>query len=537
MPEPIDISPAQLETVKKILSRYVPECEVRAFGSRVTWTAKEFSDLDLAIMTDKPLDFAQIGALQEAFTESDLPFKVDLIDWATIGEGFRKIIDSKFSIVQIRNRSSGLSENEDDDWKTTTLGQITIWSSGGTPRKNNRSYWNGNIPWISASSMKKIKLFDSDLKITESGLENGSRLAERGSVLLLVRGSELHKRIPVGIAERSVAFNQDVKALKTKEGVLPEYVLYWLIAKERLLLSKVEPTGIGAGKLDTKIMKELILRLPPISIQRSIVQNVVILDEKIELNFNINKTLEAMARALFKSWFVEFDPVHAKAEGCDTGLTKEISDLFPSAFQDSELGAIPKGWEIRTLSNFSSLNPESWSRDTRPENINYIDLSNTKWGRIETVSTYLEQDAPSRAQRVLRQLDTIVGTVRPGNGSYAFITEEGLTGSTGFAVLRPRKDEYAELVYLAVTTKENIEFLEHVADGGAYPAVRPEVVATTQVICPSQNIIKEFSKRVAPLLRKIAQNERESRALFIQREALLPKLISGKLRVPVGKNL
>jgi len=228
---------------------------------------------------------------------------------------------------------------------------------------------------------------------------------------------------------------------------------------------------------------------------------------------------------------VDFDPVRAKAEGRDPGLPKHLADLFPDRLVETELGEIPEGGEECRLDEFASLNPETWSRDTRPETINYVDLSNTKWGRIEAVTTYAQQDAPSRAQRVLRLSDTIVGTVRPGNGSYALIVEEGLTASTGFAVLRPRKIEYAEIVYLAATAQKNIEALSHLADGGAYPAVRPEVVAATQIIRANDAVIKAFSRAVGPLLSKSAANERNSQTLAVLRDALLPRLISGQLRV------
>jgi type I restriction enzyme S subunit len=125
--------------------------------------------------------------------------------------------------------------------------------------------------------------------------------------------------------------------------------------------------------------------------------------------------------------------------------------------------------------------------------------------------------------------------VRPGNGSYAFISEDGLTGSTGFAVLRPRRIGYAEFVYFAATAAENIEALSHLADGGAYPAVRPEVVDSTPVIRPRDVVIERFSEIGGPLLAKMAQNERESRTLAALRDALLPKLISGELRFRTGK--
>src|SRR6202034_3209241 len=116
--------------------------------------------------------------------------------------------------------------------------------------------------------------------------------------------------------------------------------------------------------------------------------------------------------------------------------------------------------------------------------IKYVDLSNTKWGRIHEVMEYTREEAPSRAQRILRPGDTIVGTVRPGNGSYALVGINGLTGSTGFAVLRPKSAECREVVYLAATSRENIDRLSHLADGGAYPAVRPETVAGTELLIP-----------------------------------------------------
>ena len=261
------------------------------------------------------------------------------------------------------------------------------------------------------------------------------------------------------------------------------------------------------------------------------------LEEKIELNRSMSETLEAMARALFKSWFVDFDPVRAKMEGrwkkgqSLPGLPAHLYDLFPDRLVESELGEIPEGWETATLSDFSALNPESWSKQTRPSLIAYVDLASTKWGRIETVTVYAQADSPSRAQRALRPRDTIIGTVRPGNGSYALIFENGLTGSTGFAVLRPLKREYTAFVYLAATAGDNIERLAHLADGAAYPAVRPDVVSATETVRPPDSTLEAFSLSSDPILEKVAQNERESVTLISLRDTLLPALISGDLRV------
>jgi type I restriction enzyme S subunit len=279
-------------------------------------------------------------------------------------------------------------------------------------------------------------------------------------------------------------------------------------------------------------LHELSVRVPPLTEQRAIAHILGTLDDKIELNRRTNETLEAMARALFKSWFVDFDPVRAKAAGRKpAGMDEATAALFPDGFEQSELGEIPRGWRVVNFANFASLNPEIWSKKDYPDRIEYVDFSNTKWGRIESTATYSKKDAPSRAQRILRSRDTIVGTVRPGNGSYALIDHEGLTGSTGFAVLRPKHETFAEFIYLAATSAQNLDMLAQLADGGAYPAVRAEVIIEQPVVCPPNNTIARFSATTASLLSRFAQSERESRSLAKLRDTLLPRLLSGEVSV------
>ena len=312
----------------------------------------------------------------------------------------------------------------------------------------------------------------------------------------------------------------------------PRFLFYWMFGREFFVQFK----GV-AGQTDMAEyvslgdQRRMRITLPPVSEQRAIAHILGTLDDKIEVNRRMSATLEAMARALFKSWFVDFEPVRAKADGRDPGLPPHLAALFPDRLVETEVGEVPEGWRLGTLAAYADLNPEVWSKRTRPEEIKYIDLSNAKWGHIETITPHKRDDAPSRAQRVLRPDDTIVGTVRPGNGSFAFISEEGLTGSTGFAQLRPRSSNAAEFVYLAATSTDNIEALAHIADGAAYPAVQPEVVAATPAVTAPGRVVDAFAHHSRPLLGKIAQNGAESRTLAALRDALLPKLISGKLRV------
>ena len=212
-------------------------------------------------------------------------------------------------------------------------------------------------------------------------------------------------------------------------------------------------------------------------------------------------------------------------------MDPEIAALFPDSFVDSELGEIPAGWEAVTLDDIALLNPESWTERNAPEIVVYVDLSNTKWGMIEKYETYEWQDAPSRAKRVLRIGDTVLGTVRPGNRSYAFIGEDGLTGSTGFAVLRPKQLRDQALVWCCATASENIDRLTRLADGAAYPAVRSQVVVATKVTLPPATMRDAFGAICGPLLDRMEASKREARALAALRNALLPKLISGELRL------
>ncbi len=333
--------------------------------------------------------------------------------------------------------------------------------------------------------------------------------------------------------------------IRGREGVTDTAFVHYLTKWEGVrgyAISQMTGTS-GRQRVPATAFDHLTVAVPPLSEQRAIAHILGTLDDKIELNRRMSETLETMARAIFKAWFVDFEPVRAKMEGrwrrgeSLPGLPAHLYDLFPDRFMDSELGEIPEGWEVGTLERVAVLNPEVWTKDTRPSEIRYVDLSNTKWGRIEAVTPYSSIDAPSRAQRVLRPGDTIVGTVRPRNGSYALISESGLTGSTGFAVLRPRAANCTEFVYLTATSRENIEALAHLADGAAYPMVRPEVIAVTPAVLPNDGVLGVFSRLAGALLQKIAHNERESRTLAALRDALLPKLISGELRVKDAEGL
>jgi type I restriction enzyme S subunit len=318
---------------------------------------------------------------------------------------------------------------------------------------------------------------------------------------------------------------------------LPAFYYYFFRSDhgQAELLKNASQVGTPGIATPLTSLRACIVPLPPIEQQAVVVAMLCSLDDRIELLRQTNATLESIAQTLFKSWFIDFGPTHAKAEGREPeGMDAVTAALFPSEFEKSELGLIPVGWRPGTLADLATLNAESWTTKRRPARLSYIDLSNVKDNRVDEVTEYEFNDAPSRARRVLHSGDTIVGTVRPGNRSFAYIQNapDGLTASTGFAVLTANEKWCQEFVYLAMTRDENIARLANLADGGAYPAVRPELVVGTQAVLPTSKVLQAFSAVASLLFDRHAENRRIERSLADVRDALLPRLISGKLRIP-----
>jgi type I restriction enzyme S subunit len=235
------------------------------------------------------------------------------------------------------------------EWITGRLGDYVFLQSGGTPSKSRSDYWQGDVPWVSAKDMKTYWIQDTEDQLSEMGADEAARIVEEGTTLLLVRGMTLHNDIPICRVRRSAAFNQDIKAVLARSGTDPEFVPYLLLGNKSRLLSVVDSAGHGTGRLNADTLLNLPVHVPPAVEQRRIAHILGTLDDQIQLNRRMNETLEALARATFKSWFVDFDPVRAKAEGRDPRLPKHIADLFPDRFEDSELGEIPAGWKVKPI--------------------------------------------------------------------------------------------------------------------------------------------------------------------------------------------
>ena len=397
------------------------------------------------------------------------------------------------------------------------LGDLcTKIGSGATPRGGKEVYTESGVAFIRSQNVYNDR-FEGDgiARISASAARSLDGVAvEPHDVLLNITGESVGRCCLAPLELGPARVSQHVMIVRPDPARLDNsYLRYWLIsAPVQGLLAGMSAAGATRRALTKGMIEGLDTSFPPLAEQRRIAAILGALDDKIELNRKMNRTLEEMAQAIFKSWFIDFD-------GHD--------DLV-----QSELGPVPRGWEVGTLSDFVELNPESWNAKSHPRTVEYLDLSNASHGRIIGTANYDWADAPSRARRKLARWDVVVGCVRPANRSFALVDREGLTGSTGFAVLRPKSSDYRCFAYLAATTASSISRLAAIADGAAYPAVRPADVVQLPTVVPGEVRCATFEQAARPLFQRIQSSAKEMATLAELRDTLLPKLISGELRVP-----
>ncbi len=292
--------------------------------------------------------------------------------------------------------------------------------------------------------------------------------------------------------------------------------------------------GATMPSLNTQILSEVVVLYPPdLQEQRAIGHILGKLDDKIELNRQMNETLEAIARALFKSWFVDFDPVRAKAEGRDPGLPKPQADLFPDSFEDSELAEIPVGWEVAPLPEVIDVNPTRVLRkgDVAP----YLDMANMP---TRSHSADAVVDRPFGSGMRFVNGDTLVARITPclenGKTAYVDFLEAGQVGwgSTEYIVLRPKPPLPAEFAYCLARGDEFRDFaIQSMTGSSGRQRVPAESLSHFSVVAAPEPIAELFGRLVKPLFARATAATGQGRTLAALRDTLLPKLISGELPV------
>jgi len=506
----IDIRPCDLDIVREILRRHVPNHEVLAFGSRVKWTARQYSDLDLAIRSDEAIPTDIIYAIKNELSESRLPMMVDVLDMASVSEKFRGIIEAEYAVVQEKN--AGV------DWEEVRLADVADISTG----KSNR---------VDATEDGEYAFFDRSKEVRKSS----RYLFDCEAVIVPGEGKEFIPRYFSGKFD----LHQRAYAITNFRGVCGRFV-YYAMGAQRKYFERVA-VGSTVKSLRLKMFHDFPLKLPPLAEQKKIAHILGALDDKIELNRRMNRTLEAMAQAIFKSWFVDFDPVRAKAKRRPTGLPPEIAELFPAQFQDSELGKIPRGWEVTTLGDVAEITKgRSYkSVELEPSDTALVTLKSFQRGggyRPDGLKSYIGEYKP---EQVVKSGDLIISytdVTQAGEviGMPAIILPTGefstLVASLDVGIVRPKVEHLpTSYLYHAFLTENFRSHIYAYSTGTTVLHLSVKGVPEYKLAIPPKELCLRYKSLCESLRHDESLNHENSSALAAMRDALIPGMLSGKI--------
>ena len=280
--------------------------------------------------------------------------------------------------------------------------------------------------------------------------------------------------------------------------------------------------------------------IPPLAEQKKIANILSTLDQKIKLNQKMNETLEEIAKTLFKSWFIDFDPVRARAEGKPTGLSKEISDLFPDSFEDSELGKIPKGWEIKKIKDLGKVicgkTPPTKDKENYGDGFKFItipDMHNQVFV-LDSSKNITEKGAATLEGKLL-QSKTICVSCIATPGLTVIIDEPSYTNQQINSII-PNETFLSYFLFLnfrLLGSKISI----YGGGGSVFENLSKSKFENILVKIPDQKVLKSFDEFLTPVFDKIKVNVKENKLLENILDTLLPKLISGKLKISDAKTI
>ena len=369
-----------------------------------------------------------------------------------------------------------------------------------------------------------------------------------GDLVFPHRGSIGQVGIVPEDSNRRYMLSTSLMKLSCNENLVdPLFVFYFFRsdAGRHALLQNASTVGTPGIGQPLASLRSIVLPVPPLDQQRAIAHILGTLDEKIELNRRMNETLEATARALFTSWFVNFDPVRAKAEGRDPGLPSHLADLFPDSFEDSELGEIPTGWRASTLGHevarcggriqTGPFGSQLHASDYVQEGVPVVMPKDLAHRRVSSNSIALirEEDANRLARHRMQEGD-IVYSRRGDVERHGLIRsrEVGWLCGTGCLLVRLGTDWPSPLfASFALDLPDTRAWIVQHAIGATMPNLNTGILERVPVIVPPDASLHAFNVLAQPLADRVIAGDLESDALAATRDTLLPKLISGELRL------
>ncbi len=420
-----------------------------------------------------------------------------------------------------------------DELKAQSRAAIAIGPFGS--RMKSECYVPSGVPVIRGTNISDTReLIGEMVCITpEKAEEVQSSIIFADDLFFPHRGSiGLVGIVPQNGTARYVQSSSMMKLTCDRSQVEPLYLFYFFRSaqgRQELLknASTVGTPGIGQPLSSLKAIR---VPLPPLPEQKAIAHILGTLDDKIELNRRMNVTLEAMARALFQSWFVDFDPVRAKLDGRQpAGLDAATAALFPAHFQESTLGELPQGWRIGTLGELVELRTDRVDPTPSKDDKRYVALEDMPSKSID-LSNHQLGSAVNSSITAFRKDDVLFGSMRPYFHKVGLAFFDGITRTTTF-VLRPRKDYFRHFALMHFFSDDVVAHATIASVGTTIPYVKWDSLENYKIPIPPDTLLDAFEKAVSPFIQRIAAQGEESHTLATLRDALLPKLLSGELQV------
>ena len=388
-----------------------------------------------------------------------------------------------------------------EEWKEYKLEEIGTIVGGATPSTKEASNYDGEISWITPKDLSNYNnrfISRGERMISEKGFNSCScKMLPKGSVLF-------SSRAPIGyvaIAEQDLCTNQGFKSVIPNENIVNNIFLYYLLVYNKTIIE-----GLGSGttfkEVSGQTMKNVCVKIPSLNEQEKIANILSSLDDKIELNRRINDNLEQQAQALFKSWFVDFEP------------------FKDGEFVESELGMIPKGWKVGKLGEICQFK--------RGKNLLSRDA---QFGDVPVVAGGLEPACYHNLSNTKSPVVTVSGS--GANAGFMRMYYQEVWASDCSFIDSSCDNLYFVYFFLAI----NRRLLRHAQVGAVQPHVKPADIHDFDIVIPPYDKIKEFQVLVSPTIDKKGKIEKEANNLAKLRDTLLPRLMSGELKVNEIENL
>ncbi|MCT8567272.1 restriction endonuclease subunit S [Glaesserella parasuis] len=454
-------------------------------------------------------------------------------------------------------------------WKKSKLSEVINIIGGGTPKRSEEKYWNGNIPWLSVADFNNDLRFVSSSAeyITELGLSQSStKLLKRGDLIISARGT-------VGCLaqlDKPMAFNQSCYGLNGKENIIDNGFLYYFL-KNNIKELKQKTHGAVFDTITRDTFEYIEIYYPDIKRQKEIAEILEDYDQKIQLNTQINQTLEQIAQTIFKSWFIDFDPVHAKANALASGQTLEqatqaamavisgkntqelhrlqtanpeqyqqlweIADAFPSGFDEE---GVPWGWESKKVGEVAKIvKGKSYkSSELAPSKTALVTLKSFNRGggyRLdglkEYTGNYKEEQEVFAGDLIIAYTDVTQAADVIGKPAMVMSDScyEHLVISLDVGVVRPKNEKHKYFLYCLAMTDTFQAHTHSFCTGTTVLHLGKDAVPSFEFILPDNKFIELFDEFVLPIFVRINNIIEENKSLEKIRDELLPKLLSGEI--------